>query len=102
MSYKKHPPKAPHFDEQGRVAYEHIFAIIGSKAFYAWGKGNGLEWGLLRDKLGLDKGYKPIILDSEKLTNAGNYQILKDDVHAVTFCRFGEVSKEQETPICYS
>ena len=99
MSYKKHPPKAPHFDEQGRVAYEHIFAIIGSKAFYAWGKGNGLEWGLLRDKLGLDKGYKPIILDSEKLTNAGNYQILKDDVHAVTFCRFGEVSKEQETAL---
>lgn len=99
MSYKKHPPKAPHFNEQGRVAYEHIFAIIGSKAFYAWGKGNGLEWGLLRDKLGLDKGYKPIILDSEKLTNAGNYQILKDDVHAVTFCRFGEVSKEQETAL---
>lgn len=99
MAYKKQLPKVPHFDEQGRVAYEHIFAIIGSKAFYAWGKGNGLEWGLLRDKLGLDKGYKPIILDSEKLTNACNYQILKDDVHAVTFCRFGEVSKEQETAL---
>ena len=91
MSYKKHPPKAPHFDEQGRVAFEHIHALIGNKAWNAWGfgkdKGNGLEWGLLRDKLGLERDYKPIILDAEKLANAGDYQILKDDVHAVTFWR---------------
>jgi hypothetical protein len=103
MSYKKHPPKAPHFDEQGRVAFEHIHALIGDKAWNAWGfgkdKGNGLEWGLLRDKLGLEHDYKPIILDAEKLANAGNYQILKDDVHAVTFCRFGKVTQVQETAL---
>lgn len=103
MSYKKHPPKAPHFDEQGRVAFEHIHALIGDKAWNAWGfgkdKGNGLEWGLLRDKLGLEHDYKPIILDAEKLANAGNYQILKDDVHAVTFCRFGKVTQAQETAL---
>ncbi len=103
MSYKKHPPKAPHFDEQGRVAFEHIHALIGDKAWNAWGfgkdKGNGLEWGLLRDKLGLERDYKPIILDGEKLANAGDYQILKDDVHAVTFCRFGKVTKAQETSL---
>lgn len=103
MSYKKHPPKAPHFDEQGRVAFEHIHALIGDKAWNAWGfgkdKGNGLEWGLLRDKLGLDRDYKPIILDAEKLANASDYQILKDDVHAVTFCRFGKVTKAQETSL---
>ncbi len=103
MSYKKHPPKAPHFDEQGRVAFEHIHALIGDKAWNAWGfgkdKGNGLEWGLLRDKLGLERDYKPIILDAEKLANAGDYQILKDDVHAVTFCRFGKVTKAQETSL---
>ena len=103
MSYKKHPPKAPHFDEQGRVAFEHIHALIGDKAWKAWGfgkdKGNGLEWGLLRDKLGLERDYKPIILDAEKLANAGDYQILKDDVHAVTFCRFGKVTQAQETSL---
>ena len=103
MSYKKHPPKVPHFDEQGRVAFEHIHALIGDKAWNAWGfgkdKGNGLEWGLLRDKLGLEHDYKPIILDAEKLANAGNYQILKDDVHAVTFCRFGKVTQAQETAL---
>ncbi|OOF37386.1 DUF927 domain-containing protein [Rodentibacter heidelbergensis] len=103
MAYKKQPPKVPHFDEQGRVAYEHIYALIGDKAWKAWGfgkeKGNGLEWGLLRDKLGLENDYKPIILDAEKLANAGNYQILKDDIHAVTFCRFGEVSQAQETAL---
>ena len=103
MSYKKHPPKAPHFDEQGRVAFEHIHALIGDKAWNAWGfgkdKGNGLEWGLLRDKLGLERDYKPIILDAEKLANAGDYQILKDDVHAVTFCRFGKVTQVQETAL---
>lgn len=103
MSYKKHPPKAPHFDEQGRVAFEHIHALIGDKAWNAWGfgkdKGNGLEWGLLRDKLGLERDYKPIILDAEKLANAGDYQILKDDVNAVTFCRFGKVTKAQETSL---
>ena len=103
MSYKKHPPKAPHFDEQGRVAFEHIHALIGDKVWNAWGfgkdKGNGLEWGLLRDKLGLEHDYKPIILDAEKLANAGNYQILKDDVHAVTFCRFGKVTQVQETAL---
>ena len=103
MSYKKHPPKAPHFDEQGRVAFEHIHALIGNKAWNAWGfgkdKGNGLEWGLLRDKLGLERDYKPIILDAEKLANAGDYQILKDDVHAVTFCRFGKVTQAQETSL---
>ena len=103
MSYKKHPPKAPHFDEQGRVAFEHIHALIGDKAWKAWGfgkdKGNGLEWGLLRDKLGLERDYKPIILDAEKLANAGAYQILKDDVHAVTFCRFGKVTQAQETSL---
>ena len=103
MSYKKHPPKAPHFDEQGRVAFEHIHALIGDKAWNAWGfgkdKGNGLEWWLLRDKLGLERDYKPIILDAEKLANAGDYQILKDDVHAVTFCRFGKVTKAQETSL---
>lgn len=103
MSYKKHPPKAPHFDEQGRVAFEHIHALIGDKAWNAWGfgkdKGNGLEWGLLRDKLGLDRDYKPIILDAEKLANASDYQILKDDVHAVTFYRFGKVTKAQETSL---
>ena len=103
MSYKKHPPKAPHFDEQGRVAFEHIHALIGDKAWNAWGfgkdKGNGLEWSLLRDKLGLEHDYKPIILDAEKLANAGNYQILKDDVHAVTFCRFGKVTQAQETTL---
>ena len=103
MSYKKHPPKAPHFDEQGRVAFEHIHALIGNKAWNAWGfgkdKGNGLEWGLLRDKLGLERDYKPIILDAEKLANAGDYQILKDDVHAVTFYRFGEVTSDQENAL---
>ena len=103
MSYKKHPPKAPHFDEQGRVAFEHIHALIGDKAWKAWGfgkdKGNGLEWGLLRDKLGLEHDYKPIILDAEKLANASNYQILKDDVHAVTFYRFGEVTSDQENAL---
>ncbi|MDC2825462.1 DUF927 domain-containing protein [Rodentibacter pneumotropicus] len=103
MAYKKQPPKVPHFDEQGRVAYEHIYALIGDKAWKAWGfgkeKGNGLEWSLLRDKLGLGNDYKPIILDAEKLTNAGNYRILKEDVHAVTFCRFGEISQVQETAL---
>lgn len=103
MSYKKHPPKAPHFDEQGRVAFEHIHALIGNKAWNAWGfgkdKGNGLEWGLLRDKLGLERDYKPIILNAEKLANAGDYQILKDDVHAVTFYRFGEVTSDQENAL---
>ncbi|OOF89412.1 hypothetical protein BKG94_02120 [Rodentibacter ratti] len=103
MAYKKQPPKVPHFDEQGRVAYEHIYALIGDKAWKAWGfgkeKGNGLEWGLLRDKLGLGNDYKPIILDAEKLANAGNYQILKEDVHAVTFCRFGNVVEEQENAL---
>lgn len=103
MSYKKHPPKAPHFDEQGRVAFEHIHALIGNKAWNAWGfgkdKGNGLEWGLLRDKLGLERDYKPIILDAEKLANAGDYQILKDDVHAVTFYRFGKVTSDQENAL---
>lgn len=103
MSYKKHPPKAPHFDEQGRIAFEHIHALIGDKAWKAWGfgkdKGNGLEWGLLRDKLGLERDYKPIILDAEKLANASNYQILKDDVHAVTFYRFGEVTSDQENAL---
>ena len=103
MSYKKHPPKAPHFDEQGRVAFEHIHVLIGDKAWNAWGfgkdKGNGLEWGLLRDKLGLEHDYKPIILDAEKLANASNYQILKDDVHAVTFYRFGEVTSDQENAL---
>ena len=103
MSYKKHPPKAPHFDEQGRVAFEHIHALIGNKAWNAWGfgkdKGNGLEWGLLRDKLGVERDYKPIILDAEKLANAGDYQILKDDVHAVTFYRFGEVTSDQENAL---
>lgn len=103
MSYKKHPPKAPHFDEQGRVAFEHIHVLIGDKAWNAWGfgkdKGNGLEWGLLRDKLGLEHDYKPIILDAEKLANASNYQILKDDVHAVTFYRFGNVTSDQENAL---
>ena len=103
MSYKKHPPKAPHFDEQGRVAFEHIHALIGNKAWNAWGfgkdKGNGLEWSLLRDKLGLERDYKPIILDAEKLANAGDYQILKDDVHAVTFYRFGNVTSDQENAL---
>ena len=103
MSYKKHPPKAPHFDEQGRVAFEHINALIGNKVWNAWGfgkdKGNGLEWGLLRDKLGLERDYKPIILDAEKLANAGDYQILKDDVHAVTFYRFGNVTSDQENAL---
>lgn len=103
MSYKKHPPKAPHFDEQGRVAFEHIHALIGNKVWNAWGfgkdKGNGLEWGLLRDKLGLERDYKPIILDTEKLAKAGDYQILKDDVHAVTFYRFGNVTSDQENAL---
>lgn len=103
MAYKKQRPKVPHFDEQGRVSYEHIHALIGDKVWQAWGfkndKGNGLEWGLLRDKLGLERNYKPIILDAEKLARAGDYQILKDDVHAVTFYRFGEVTQQQETAL---
>lgn len=103
MSYKKHPPKAPHFDEQGRVAFEHIHALIGEKVWSAWGfgkdKGNGLEWVLLRDKLGIERDYKPIILDAEKLANAGDYQILKDDVYAVTFYRFGKVTSDQENAL---
>lgn len=103
MSYKKQKPKVPHFDAQGRVAFEHIYALIGDKAWAAWGfgkdKGGGIEWSLLRDKFGLEKDYKPIILDADKLNNAGHYQILKDDVHSVTFCRFGDVTATQETAL---
>ncbi|MCR1837673.1 DUF927 domain-containing protein [Rodentibacter caecimuris] len=103
MSYKKQPPKVPHFDEQGRVAYEHIYALIGSNVWQAWGKGknkgNGLEWGLLRDKLGLEQDYKPIILDSEKLARISGYQLFKDDVHTVTFCQMGNVTEEEKTAL---
>ena len=53
----------------------------------------------MRDKLGLERDYKPIILNAEKLANAGDYQILKDDVHAVTFYRFGEVTSDQENAL---
>lgn len=36
-------------------------------------------------------------MDADILNNAGHYQILKDDVRSVTFCRFGDVTVTQET-----
>ena len=36
MSYKKQKPKVPHFDAQRHVAFEHIYALIGDKAWAAW------------------------------------------------------------------
>lgn len=36
-------------------------------------------------------------MDADILNNARHYQILKDDVRSVTFCRFGDVTVTQET-----
>ncbi len=42
---------APHLSEQDKAPYSEIIALVGDKAWNAWGvgknKGKGLEWGLI-------------------------------------------------------
>ena len=57
---------APHLADQVQDGAELII-LVGSKAWQAWDKGNGLEWSLLAQAIKTDPKQKPVILGPSQL-----------------------------------
>ncbi|HHW7447195.1 TPA: hypothetical protein ACU16Q_001424 [Pasteurella multocida] len=75
---------APHLSEQDKAPYSEIIALVGDKAWNAWGvgknKGKGLEWGLLQQAMQSNPDYKPLILGPTQLSELSQLK-LAEDIH---------------------
>lgn len=102
MSSKK-LKNAPHLGEQNDHPYGEIIALVGSQAWQAWGvgkdKGKGEEWLLLKQAIGAENGYKPLILGESQLEEIQNLRLANDNHGIFRVCLFGELSYPQEQAI---
>ena len=94
---------APYLEVQSDAPFSEIIALIGSKAWQAWGtgknKGKGEEWELIKPQFGLEKDYKPMILGRDQLTEVANLRLAKKNTDLIRFCVFGELTEPQKTAV---
>ncbi|HDR1052129.1 hypothetical protein CBE90_09700 [Pasteurella multocida] len=91
---------APHLSEQDKAPYSEIIALIGDKAWNAWGtgenKGKNLEWDLLKQAMQLAHNYKPLILGPTQLGELSKLKLAEDNHAIFKCCVFGELTIPQE------
>ena len=94
---------APHLEVQSDAPFSEIIALIGSKAWQAWGtgkhKGKGEEWELIKPQFGLEKDYKPMILGRDQLTEVANLRLAKENTEFIRLCVFGEFTEAQKSAV---
>ena len=94
---------APHLEVQSDAPFSEIIALIGSKAWQAWGtgknRGKGEEWALIKPQFGLEKDYKPMILGRDQLVNIANLRLTKENTHFMRLCVFGELTDAQKSAV---
>lgn len=86
---------APHLADQVQDGAELII-LVGSKAWQAWDKGNGIEWSLLAQALQTDPKQKPVILGSSQLAEINALNLAENDRTFVRLCQFGKFSHSEE------
>ena len=69
---------APHLADQVQDGTELII-LVGSKAWQAWDKGNGIEWSLLAQSLQTDPKQKPVILGQSQLEEINALNLAEND-----------------------
>ncbi|MFC1011006.1 DUF927 domain-containing protein [Pasteurella multocida] len=91
---------APHLSEQDKAPYSEIIALVGDKAWNAWGigqkKGKSEEWDLLRQAIQAEPNYKPIILGPTQLGELSKLKLAEDNHSIFKCCIFGELTIPQE------
>ncbi|WP_227718033.1 hypothetical protein [Pasteurella multocida] len=91
---------APHLSEQDKAPYSEIIALVGDKAWNAWGtgenKGKNLEWDLLKQAMQLAPNYKPLILGPTQLGELSKLKLAEDNHAIFKCCVFGELTIPQE------
>ena len=94
---------APHLEVQSDAPFSEIIALIGSKAWQAWGtgknKGKGEEWKLIKPQFGLEEDYKPLILDRSQLADIANLRLTKENTNFMRLCVFGELTDAQKSAV---
>ena len=88
---------APHLADQVQDGAELII-LVGSKAWQAWDKGNGLEWSLLVQAIKTDPKQKPVILGPSQLEEINVLNLAENDRTFVRLCQFGKFSHSEELP----
>ena len=88
---------APHLADQVQDGAELII-LIGSKAWQAWDKGNGIEWSLLAQALQTNPKQKPVILGQSQLEEINALNLAENDRTFVRLCQFGKFSHSEELP----
>ncbi|WP_241010262.1 DUF927 domain-containing protein [Aggregatibacter actinomycetemcomitans] len=94
---------APHLDSQDDAPFSEVIALIGSKAWHAWGngknKGRGEEWELIKLQFGVEQGYKPLILGEPQLAEISQLRLTKESTHFIRLCVFGEFTESQKSAV---
>ena len=94
---------APHLEAQSDAPFSEIIALIGTKAWQAWGsgknKGKGDEWELIKPQFGLEKGYKPLILGNDQLADINHLRLVKENTDLIRLCVFGELTEAQKSAV---
>lgn len=88
---------APHLADQVQDGAELII-LVGSKAWQAWDKGNGLEWSLLAQAIKTDPKQKPVILGPSQLEEINVLNLAENDRTFIRLCQFGKFSHSEELP----
>ena len=88
---------APHLADQVQDGAELII-LVGSKAWQAWDKGNGLEWSLLAQSIKTDPKQKPVILGPSQLEEINVLNLAENDRTFIRLCQFGKFSHSEELP----
>ncbi|MDO4626581.1 MAG: DUF927 domain-containing protein [Pasteurellaceae bacterium] len=91
--------KAPFLDQQSDAPHSEIIALIGSKAWVAWGKGKSEDWRLLSQYIHAENNYKPIILGPSQLAEISQLRLANNNHEQIRFCVFGKLSEPQKTAV---
>ncbi len=90
---------APHLSDQKNNGSE-LLILIGSKAWNAWDKGNGIEWNLLAQALKTDPREKPVIIGASQLDEINNLRIAEEtERFSVRLFQFGNLSQMNLTAL---
>ncbi|OOF42846.1 D5 N like family protein [Rodentibacter trehalosifermentans] len=88
---------APYLAEQAQDGSELII-LIGSKAWQAWNKGEGLEWSLLAQAIKTDPKQPPVIIGESQLEEINLLNLAENDRTSVRLCQFGKFSHSEALP----
>ncbi|WP_143531312.1 DUF927 domain-containing protein, partial [Rodentibacter rarus] len=72
--------------------------LIGSKAWQAWNKGEGLEWSLLAQAIKTDPKQPPVIIGESQLSEINFLNLAENDRTSVRLCQFGKFSHSEALP----